>query len=153
MDTIDLRSDAMRAAAAAAPVSDDVYGEEPTVHALQDYAAKLLEREVGLRHMRERLIEDHHTAQLPAGGSAQLESVQVEPVQVESVHVHTNMVFFRSPPSADSAALVAELKGRNAILRGSSPFGLVTNYCITPERARHALSATREALALLRAAT
>jgi threonine aldolase len=46
MDTIDLRSDtvtkptaAMRAAMVAAEVGDDVYGEDPTVNALQQRLA------------------------------------------------------------------------------------------------------------------
>ncbi len=52
---VDLRSDtvtaptaAMRAAMAAAPVGDDVYGEDPTVNALQARVAALLGHEAGL---------------------------------------------------------------------------------------------------------
>ncbi|HRE49072.1 MAG TPA: beta-eliminating lyase-related protein, partial [Aggregatilineales bacterium] len=55
MDTIDLRSDtvshptpAMREAMAAAVVGDDVYDEDPTVNALQDYAADVLGKEAAL---------------------------------------------------------------------------------------------------------
>ena len=55
MDTIDLRSDtvthptpAMREAMATAPLGDDVYGDDPTVNALQDYAAELLGKEAAL---------------------------------------------------------------------------------------------------------
>lgn len=55
MNTIDLRSDtvtqptpAMREAMAAAPVGDDVYGEDPTVNALQALAAEMLGKEAGL---------------------------------------------------------------------------------------------------------
>ncbi len=55
MDTIDLRSDtvthptpAMRKAMAEAEVGDDVYGEDPTVNALQEYAADLLGKEAAL---------------------------------------------------------------------------------------------------------
>ena len=55
MDVIDLRSDTvthptpeMRAAMANAPVGDDVFGDDPTVNALQDYAAKLLGKEAAL---------------------------------------------------------------------------------------------------------
>ena len=55
MDTIDLRSDtvthptpAMREAMATAPLGDDVYGDDPTVNALQDYAAELLRKEAAL---------------------------------------------------------------------------------------------------------
>ncbi|MGK2851522.1 MAG: GntG family PLP-dependent aldolase [Candidatus Limnocylindrales bacterium] len=53
--TIDLRSDtvtrpteAMRRAMAAAPVGDDVLGEDPTVSALEERAADLLGKEAGL---------------------------------------------------------------------------------------------------------
>src|SRR5260221_13345015 len=56
MDTIDLRSDtvshptpAMRRAMADAEVGDDVYGEDPSVNALQEYAAHLLGKEAALR--------------------------------------------------------------------------------------------------------
>jgi threonine aldolase len=52
---VDLRSDtvtaptaAMRAAMAAAPVGDDVYGEDPTVNRLETYVAALLGHEAGL---------------------------------------------------------------------------------------------------------
>jgi threonine aldolase len=55
MRTIDLRSDtvtkptpAMREAIAKAPVGDDVYGEDPTVNALQERAAALLGKEAAL---------------------------------------------------------------------------------------------------------
>jgi threonine aldolase len=55
MTTIDLRSDtvtrpsaAMRAAMAAAEVGDDVYGEDPTVNALQSAAARRLGKEAAL---------------------------------------------------------------------------------------------------------
>lgn len=53
--TIDLRSDtvtrpsrAMREAMAAAPVGDDVYGDDPTVRALEERAAAMLGFEAGL---------------------------------------------------------------------------------------------------------
>ncbi len=55
MDIIDLRSDTvtapsagMRAAMAAAPVGDDQYGEDPTVHRLQDRIADLLGKPAAL---------------------------------------------------------------------------------------------------------
>jgi threonine aldolase len=55
MTTIDLRSDtvtrpgaAMRAAMAAAEVGDDVYGEDPTVNALQEAAARRIGKEAAL---------------------------------------------------------------------------------------------------------
>lgn len=55
METIDLRSDtvthptpAMRRAMAEARVGDDVYGEDPTIIELQEYAADLLGKEAAL---------------------------------------------------------------------------------------------------------
>ena len=55
MDTVDLRSDtvtrptaAMRAAMAAADVGDDVFGDDPSVNALQERIAALLGKEAAL---------------------------------------------------------------------------------------------------------
>jgi threonine aldolase len=55
VELIDLRSDTvthptpqMRAAMASAVVGDDVFGDDPTVNALQDYAAQLLGKEAAL---------------------------------------------------------------------------------------------------------
>ena len=55
MDVLDLRSDTvthptdeMRRAMAAAAVGDDVWGEDPTVNALEERAAELLGKEAGL---------------------------------------------------------------------------------------------------------
>jgi threonine aldolase len=47
-DTVTLPSDAMRSAMANAPVGDDQYGEDPTVHALQERVAGLLGKEAAL---------------------------------------------------------------------------------------------------------
>jgi threonine aldolase len=47
-DTVTLPSSAMRAAMAAAEVGDDVYGEDPTIAALEERAAALLGKDAGL---------------------------------------------------------------------------------------------------------
>ncbi len=47
-DTVTKPTEAMRAAMAAAPVGDDVYGEDPTVQALEAQVAALLGHEAGL---------------------------------------------------------------------------------------------------------
>ncbi|MHB8397908.1 MAG: GntG family PLP-dependent aldolase [Candidatus Limnocylindrales bacterium] len=47
-DTVTKPTDEMRRAMAAAEVGDDVYDDDPTVHALQDRAAELLGKEAGL---------------------------------------------------------------------------------------------------------
>ena len=55
MDYVELRSDTftiptreMRHAMATAEVGDDVWGEDPTVNALQDHCAQLFGKEAGL---------------------------------------------------------------------------------------------------------
>ncbi len=47
-DTVSRPTDAMRAAMAAADVGDDVFGDDPTVNALEERAAELLGKEAGL---------------------------------------------------------------------------------------------------------
>ncbi|HET7030687.1 MAG TPA: GntG family PLP-dependent aldolase [Candidatus Limnocylindrales bacterium] len=47
-DTVTTPTDEMRRAMAAAEVGDDVFGEDPTVNALEDRAAELLGKEAGL---------------------------------------------------------------------------------------------------------
>jgi threonine aldolase len=102
---IDLRSDtvtqpsaAMRAAMAAAPVGDDVYGDDPTVNRLQDYAAELFGFEAGLfapTGTQTNLIalmthcgrgdeylvgQEAHTYKYEGGGAAVLGSIQPQPI-------------------------------------------------------------------------
>jgi threonine aldolase len=47
-DTVTLPSAAMRDAMAAAPVGDDVFSEDPTIHALEDLAAEMTGKEAAL---------------------------------------------------------------------------------------------------------
>ena len=47
-DTVTRPSEAMRRAIAAAPVGDDVYGTDPTVNKLQEFAADLLGKQAAL---------------------------------------------------------------------------------------------------------
>lgn len=47
-DTVTVPSEGMRAAMAAAPVGDDVYGEDPTVNRLQQMAAEITGKEASL---------------------------------------------------------------------------------------------------------
>ncbi|CAN5541089.1 low-specificity L-threonine aldolase [soil metagenome] len=47
-DTVSMPTDAMRRAMAAAEVGDDVFGDDPTVQALEERAAELLGKEAGL---------------------------------------------------------------------------------------------------------
>lgn len=103
--TIDLRSDtvtqptpAMRDAMARAPVGDDVYGEDPTVHALETRLATDLGFEAGLfvpsgtqsnliallchcQRGDEYLVGmDAHTYKFEGGGAAVLGSIQPQPI-------------------------------------------------------------------------
>jgi threonine aldolase len=105
MDWVDLRSDtitrpsaAMRAAGLAAPVGDDVFGDDPTVNALQDRLAAELGFEEGLfvasgtqsnllalmAHCErgdEYLVgSEAHTYKFEGGGAAVLGSIQPQPV-------------------------------------------------------------------------
>ena len=47
-DTVTKPSEAMRAAMAAAPVGDDVYGEDPTINSLEERVSALFGKEAGL---------------------------------------------------------------------------------------------------------
>ncbi|WP_436893682.1 low-specificity L-threonine aldolase [Siccibacter turicensis] len=102
---IDLRSDtvtrpgaAMKAAMLDAPVGDDVYGDDPTINALQDYAAALAGKEAALflpTGTQANLVallthcergEEYIVGQLAhnylyeAGGAAVLGSIQPQPI-------------------------------------------------------------------------
>jgi threonine aldolase len=97
-DTVTQPSDAMRAAMAAAPVGDDVYGDDPTVNRLQDYAAELFGFEAGLfapTGTQTNLIalmthcgrgdeylvgQEAHTYKYEGGGAAVLGSIQPQPI-------------------------------------------------------------------------
>jgi len=106
MKTVDLRSDtvtrptaAMRAAMAAADVGDDVFGDDPSVHALQERIAGLLGKEAALfvpSGTQGNLIavmthcgrgdeyivgQAAHTYRYEAGGAAVLGSVQPQPLE------------------------------------------------------------------------
>lgn len=93
-DTITMPSDEMRKAIAAAAVGDDVYEEDPTVSALESYAAELLGKESSLfvssgtmgnlissmihgRDLRSEIIvgSDSHVARDEAGGISAIAKV------------------------------------------------------------------------------
>ena len=103
---IDLRSDTvtrptpgMRASIAAAEVGDDVFGEDPTVNALEARVASLLGKEAALfmpsgtmanqvgvraqtRHGDEVIMEGHaHPFNFESGALAALSGVQVHPIE------------------------------------------------------------------------
>lgn len=105
MTRVDLRSDtvtqptaAMRAAMMAAPLGDDVFGDDPSVHALQDHAAALLGHEAALfvsSGTQSNLLallshcergdeyiagQSAHCYRYEAGGAAVLGGIQPQPV-------------------------------------------------------------------------
>ncbi|WP_312550521.1 low-specificity L-threonine aldolase [Massilia sp.] len=97
-DTVTQPSQAMRAAMAAAEVGDDVYGDDPTVNRLQDYAADLFGYEAGLfapsgtqtnlsalmthcgRGDEYLVGQEAHTYKYEGGGAAVLGSIQPQPI-------------------------------------------------------------------------
>ncbi len=104
---IDLRSDTvtkptkeMRAAMAGANVGDDVYGEDPSVNALQTYCSNLLRKEAALycpSGTQSNLIallthcgrgdeyivgNQAHTYKYEGGGAAVLGSIQPQPIEL-----------------------------------------------------------------------
>ena len=104
--TIDLRSDTvtkpsagMRAAMSAAEVGDDVFGDDPTVNALQACVAEMVGMEAGLflptgtqsnlvalmahcQRGEEYIVgQDAHTYKYEGGGAAVLGSIQPQPLE------------------------------------------------------------------------
>ena len=97
-DTVTLPSDAMRAAMTAAPVGDDVYGDDPTVNQLQATTAEMFGYEAGLfapSGTQSNLIallvhcargdeylvgQEAHTYKYEGGGAAVLGSIQPQPI-------------------------------------------------------------------------
>ena len=102
---IDLRSDtvtkpsaAMKDAMCSAPLGDDVFGDDPTVQALEHYAAQLLQKEAALfvpsgtmsnqlalrSHTRsgdEVLVHEKcHILNYESGGAAALAGLQLRPI-------------------------------------------------------------------------
>ena len=109
MAVIDLRSDTvtrpvpqMIEAMMAAPVGDDVYGEDPTVNALEEKMARMAGKEAGLfcssgtqsnllalmTHCRrgdEYMVgQTAHTYRYEGGGAAVLGSIQPQPLEFEA---------------------------------------------------------------------
>lgn len=101
-DTVSKPSEAMRVQMSAAPVGDDVFGDDPTVNALEAKVAKLAGKESALFlpsgtqsnlvallshcHRGEEYIvgQDYHTYLYEAGGGAVFGSVQPQPIPVET---------------------------------------------------------------------
>jgi threonine aldolase len=100
-DTVTKPTDAMREAMAAAPVGDDVWGDDPTVNRLEDLAADITGMAASLfvpsgtmsnllaimshcQRGEEYIVgQDAHTYKYEGGGAAVLGSVQPQPLEVE----------------------------------------------------------------------
>lgn len=109
MKRLDLRSDtvtqpstAMREAMAKAPVGDDVYGEDPSINALEQRVAALLGKDDALlcasgtqsnlcgllahcRNGEEYIVgQEYHTYRYEAGGAAVVGGIVPQPLEVQS---------------------------------------------------------------------
>ena len=100
-DTVTRPTPAMRKVMADAEVGDDVYGDDPTVNALQEYGAALLGKEAALyvtsgtqsnllgllTHLGrgdEYIVgQDAHTYKFEGGGAAVFGSIQPQPIEFE----------------------------------------------------------------------
>lgn len=98
-DTVTQPSEAMRQAMAEAPVGDDVYGEDPTVNALESTAAQMLGKSAGLyvpSGTQSNLLalmahcgrgdeyivgQGAHTYRFEGGGAAALGGIQPQPLE------------------------------------------------------------------------
>ncbi|MBL4855844.1 MAG: low-specificity L-threonine aldolase [Idiomarina sp.] len=101
-DTVTLPSAAMRTTIAEATVGDDVYGEDPSINALEKRVAELLGKEDALlcssgtqsnllglmshcRNGEEYIVgQEYHTYRYEAGGAAVLGSIVPQTVEVEA---------------------------------------------------------------------
>lgn len=101
-DTVTQPTAAMRAAMAAAPVGDDVFGDDPTINALQERVAALAGKEAALlassgtqtnllallshcQRGEEYLVgQEYHTYRYEAGGAAVLGGIVPQPFEVSS---------------------------------------------------------------------
>jgi threonine aldolase len=100
-DTVTQPTPAMREAMQAAPLGDDVFGDDPSVNALQEHAARLLGFEAALfapsgtqtnmialmghcQRGDEAIVgQSWHTYRWEAGGMAVLGSIQPQPVETQ----------------------------------------------------------------------
>ena len=100
-DTVTQPTPAMRAAMQAAPLGDDVFGDDPSVNALQEHAAQLLGFEAALlapsgtqtnlialmghcQRGDEAIVgQSWHTYRWEGGGMAVLGSIQPQPVETQ----------------------------------------------------------------------
>src|SRR5687768_9288072 len=98
-DTVTRPTPAMRRAMAEAEVGDDVYGEDPTVHCLQERAAEIFEKEAALfvptgsmgneiavklhtKPGQEIIIEERgHVLNYELGAAALISAVTIRPVK------------------------------------------------------------------------
>src|SRR5258707_9361306 len=93
---------------------------------------------IALRDNRERLSEDHKTAQMLADGLESIPGITLQPI-----HHRTNMVLFSIPDSVSSVDFVAAMKDKNIILRGGPYYRAGTHFWITPERVELVIDAVR----------
>ncbi|MCS0581690.1 low-specificity L-threonine aldolase [Massilia pinisoli] len=185
---IDLRSDtvtqpsaAMRAAMAAAPVGDDVYGDDPTVNRLQDFAAELFGFEAGLfapTGTQTNLIalmthcgrgdeylvgQEAHTYKYEGGGAAVLGSIQPQPIanQPDGSIAITDIAAYIKPDDMHFArtrvlALENTIGGRvlpQAYVKAATDFAHAKGLATHLDGARICNAAVKQGISLRDAAT
>ncbi len=138
MTAIDLRSDTitaptagMRAAMVAAPVGDDVYDEDPTVHALEERVAGLLGHEAGLFTATGSLANQLGVAWHVAPGSEVLCDARAHIARAElGAHAALHGVTMRTWVTNDGVADASQVT--NLIEPDAGPF-LVSTSCVALE--------------------
>lgn len=145
---IDLRSDtvtrpsrAMLEAMMAAPVGDDVYGDDPTVNALQDYAAELSGKEAaiflptGTQANLVALLSHCERGEEYIVGQAAHNYLfeQLREAGADVMRQDTNMLFVRVGEE-NAAALGEYMKARNVLINASPIVRLVTHLDVSREQ-------------------
>ena len=135
---IDLRSDtvtkptpAMREAMASAPVGDDVYDEDPSIHALEERAAELLGHEAGLYCPTGSMTNVLGVWLHVAPGTEVLCDVQAHIARAEmGAHGALTGVTMRTWPSRHGRLQAAEVA--NIVSPDAGPY-LVSTACVAVE--------------------
>ncbi len=159
MKIVDLRSDTvtrptpgMRDAMMRAELGDDVFGDDPTVNALQERIAAMLGKEAAIfvssgtqgnlvatmSHCErgDEIVVGQmaHHYRWEAGGAAVLASVQPP---------HTNMVFVEATGER-AGSLVAHLKSRGVLTTGTTQLRFVTHLDVDADGIDRTIAAVRE---------
>src|SRR3990172_5938654 len=169
-DTITDPTEAMREAMRAAPVGDDVFGEDPTVNRLEEIAAARMGKEgalfvpsgttanlaagmadgragviaaagiVALETMVDRLAEDHRHARLLAEQLAEIPGLRIDLATVQ-----TNIVMVEVPDAPTVVRRLADL-GVRVFLLSPTRMRMVTHRHIGMPEVERAVDAFHQVL-------